>query len=289
MRMWLKITVITSLVLLNAALLFLLNQKMSDSKISVDDADLVRTTPTPDFPPEPAAPGGPQGLAVAGDGTIFRFFAGSCGGEPSPAITVSTNEGATFVDVELPEEVRSILTLTAKNADDVELIAAGKDCKPQRHVTTDAGGVWKTVKGVNTWFLQPGTDDVISPRGKVDPGCTRTVSVAMVSRARVRVLCSTGVLLGSADTGRTWQRLGALQGARAGAFPTSNVGYALAPGGRCQTRSFVTQNRGVTWTPRGCLDAEPGRAMAANRDLVAAIVGDAVYVSKNGGRTWSEA
>lgn len=290
MQQWLKITGIALLVLLNAALLILLNEKMNDSKVPVDDSDsaLTPTTPTPEESPEPAPPGGPQGIAIAGDGTIFRYFAGTCDGKAGPGITASTDGGNTFDQVGLPEGVRSILTLTAQNNDDVQVIGAGENCKPRRHVTIDAGAGWRSVKGVGEWFLHPGTGEVYSPRGKVTSGCTKTVAVGPVSRTRARAFCSSGALLGSADTGRSWVRMGALQGAKTGAFPSANVGYALAPDNRCHTRAFASQNRGITWTAFGCLNAEPGRAMAARGNLVAAIVGDSVYVSKNGGRTWDK-
>jgi photosystem II stability/assembly factor-like uncharacterized protein len=288
LRQRLKITVIASLVLLNAALLFLLNEKMSDSKVPVDDSELTGTTPTPDSSPEPKEPGGPQGIAVADDGTIFRFFAGACAGQVGPGITVSTDEGATFAEVALPEGVRSVFTVTAKTADDITVIAAGEDCKAQRHVTTDAGAGWRAVKSAGGWYLHPGTAAVFSPRGKVDPGCAQPVAVGAVSRLRARVFCASGALVGTADSGRTWEPMGVLDGAKTGAFPSANVGYALAPDGGCRTRSFTTENRGITWTPAGCLAGGPGRALAVNGDLLAAIAGDAVFVSEDGGRNWSK-
>lgn len=289
MRPWLKVTVIASLVLMNAALLLLLNQKMDDARVPVDvDAELVRTTPTPESSPEPAPPGGPQGIAVAGDRSILRFYAGSCDGKARPAITVSTDAGATFGEIDLPRGVRSILTLTADDADDIQVVAAGEDCKPRRHITTDAGAGWRRVAGLGTWFLHPGTREVFSPRGTVNPGCTKSVGVSPVSRVRGRVLCASGAVQGSADTGRTWVQLGALPGAKVATFPSANVGFALAPDDRCHTRAFSSQDRGATWAPFGCVNAEPARAMAARRGLLAAIVGDAVYVSRNGGRTWDK-
>ncbi len=289
MRQRRKVTIVVALVLIDAVLLFFLSQKVNDSKVATDrDTKPVRTTPSPASTPETVPPGGPQGIAIADDGSIFRFYSGSCDGDTGPGVTVSTDEGATFDEVSLPDAVRSIFTLTAKTADDVELVAAGKDCKPQRRVTADAGAGWRTVQGVDAWYLQPGTDDVYSPLGAVDPGCIKTVAVAPVGRARSRAFCATGVVVGSADTGRTWQRLGALERAKAGTFLTADLGYALAPDGTCRTRVFSSQNRGATWAPAGCLDAAPGQAIAAHRDLVAAIAGDDVWVSKDGGRTWAK-
>ena len=80
-----------------------------------------------------------------------------------------------------------------------------------------------------------------------------------------------------------------LDGVKAAAYANARQGYALAPDGGCATGSYATEDAGRTWTAAGCLDAGPGRALAANRNLVAAIAGDAVYVSEDGGRTWTKA
>lgn len=291
MNQRLKIALIVTLVLLNAGLLYLVTRKMDESQVSTGTITAPPTGPAPS-PTEtetPAAePGGRPGLVVAGDDTIFRIDSGSCDGKDGPALTVSSDSGAAFDDVGLPDEVRSIFSLTASNADDLDLIAASDDCVPLRYVSTDGGDVWEAAEGADVWFLDL-RKKVTSPRGEVDPECTETLVLAAVSDRSAHVFCASGVLVGTDDEGQTWSRLGFLDGVKAAGFATKRAGYALAPDGGCATGSYATEDAGRSWTAIGCLDAGPGRAMAANRNLVAAIAGDAVYVSEDGGRNWSKA
>ena len=286
----LKIIVVVTLVLVNVALVMLVRDKMSDSQAEATNATPVVAPTTIDTPtPEPTSrPGGPQSLVVAEDDAIFRIHGGSCDGKDSPAVTVSTDDGATFDDVGLPEDMRTVFTLTAKDADTLDLVAAPRSCKPERFVSTDGGEAWEAAEGADVWFLGPRAR-VTAPVGVVDPGCTETVSLSAPNPDIARVFCASGVLIGTTDGGATWARLGALDGVKAAAYATGRQGYALAPDGGCATGSYATEDAGRTWTAAGCLDAGPGRALAANGDLVAAIAGDAVYVSEDGGRTWTKA
>jgi photosystem II stability/assembly factor-like uncharacterized protein len=286
----LKIAFVVVLVLVNVGLVFLVREKMADS-----EAKAARATSTPaptssESPtPEPQSrPGGPQSLTVADDDAIFRIHGGSCDGKDRPAISVSTDSGATFDDVGLPEDVRAVFMLTAKDADTLDLVAAPQGCEPQRFVSTDGGGAWEAAEGAEVWFPGPKKDQVTAPVGVVEPGCTETLTLSAPNPDMARVFCATGVLIGTTDAGETWKRLGSLDGVKAAAYATARLGYALAPDGGCATGSYSTEDAGRTWTAAGCLDAAPGRALAANRNLVAAIAGDAIYVSDDSGRTWTK-
>jgi photosystem II stability/assembly factor-like uncharacterized protein len=285
----LKIAFVVVLVLVNVGLVFLVREKMADS-----EAKAARATSTPvptssESPtPEPQSrPGGPQSLTVADDDSIFRIHGGSCDGKAGPAITVSTDSGATFDDVGLPGDMRAVFMLTAKDADTLDLVAAPESCEPQRFVSTDGGEAWEAAEGADVWFLGP-RNRVTAPVGVVEPGCTETLTLSAPNPDMARVFCATGVLIGTTDAGETWKRLGTLDDVKAAAYATARVGYALAPDGGCATGSYSTEDAGRTWTPAGCLDAAPGRALAANRNLVAAIAGNAIYVSDDGGRTWTK-
>lgn len=287
----LKIAVVATLVLVNVALVFLIREKMADSRAEAARATpAVAPTTTVQTPtPEPTSrPGGQQSLTVADDDAIFRIHGGSCDGRDRPAITVSTDTGATFDDVGLPEDMRTVFMLTAEDADTLDLVGASQGCEPQRFVSTDGGESWEAAEGADVWFLGPRAR-VTAPVGVVDPGCTETLTLSAPNPDTARVFCASGVLIGSNDAGETWFKLGALDGVKAAAYARGRQGYALAPDGGCATGSYATQDAGRTWSAAGCLDAAPGRALAANRNLVAAIAGDAVYVSEDGGRTWTKA
>ena len=155
MRQRLKIALVVLLVAANAGLLFLLKEKMAESradaaKVSPSVAPATSATPTPE-PTREA--GGEQSLAVARDDAIFRIFGGSCSGKDVAGITVSSDSGATFDDVALPQDMRAVFKLTAKDAKTLELVAAGQDCKPRRFASTDGGSVWEAAGGADAWFL----------------------------------------------------------------------------------------------------------------------------------------
>ena len=200
----LKIAVVVTLVLANAALVILVRDKMADSRDEAAKATPAVAPTTTETPtPEPPPPGGPQNLTIADDDAIFRIHGGSCDGKESPAITVSTDNGATFDDVGLPEDIRTVFALTAKDADTLDLVAAPKSCKPQRFVSTDGGDIWEAAEGAEVWFLGPRAR-VTSPVGVVDPGCTENLSLSAPNPDTARVFCASGVLLASNDAGETW-------------------------------------------------------------------------------------
>jgi photosystem II stability/assembly factor-like uncharacterized protein len=283
----LKIAVIVALVVVNVALVVLVREKMADSRAEAGKTTPAVAPPTTETPtPEP--PGGPQSLTIAADDAIFRVYGGSCDGKESPAITVSMDDGSEFDDVGLPEDMLAVFMLNAEDADTLDLVAAPQGCEPQRFVSTDGGETWEAAEGAEVWFRGP-REGVTAPVGVVEPGCTETLTLSAPNPDTGRVFCASGVLVGSNDAGETWTRFGALDGVKAAAYVTARRGYALAPDGGCATGSYVTDNGGRTWTAVGCLDASPGRALAANRNIVAAIAGDVVYVSEDGGRTWTKA
>ena len=289
----LKIAIVLALVLANAGLVYLVMEKMAASQ---DKAAEAPPSVTPTAGPSSTTPeaepsgelGGEQSLVLADDDAIFRVYGGSCSGKDLAGIGVSTDSGATFDDVALPKDTSAVFTLTARNSRSLDLVAARQDCKPRRFVSTDGGSVWEVAKASDIWFL----DDrkrVTAPVGVVDPGCDETLTLSATNRTFARVFCATGVLIGSNNAGRTWSRFGSLDGVKAAAYVTGRRAFALAPDGGCATGSYSTVDAGRTWSAAGCLDASPGRALAANRKLVAALAGNSIYISEDGGRTWSKA
>jgi photosystem II stability/assembly factor-like uncharacterized protein len=285
--------IVALLFLVNAGLLVLLKDKMADSRAEAAKArpSVVPTTSQTSATPTPkptGEPGGQQSLTVAADGAIFRTYGGSCGGKDVAGIMVSTDTGATFADISLPQDMSAVFMLTAKDAKNLDLVAAGHSCEPKRYVSTDGGFVWKAAKGTGVWFLDE-KKKLTAPVGVVDPECNEILTLSAPNRDTARVFCASGVLIGTNDAGRTWSRFGSLDGVKAAAYTSGRRAFALAPDRGCTTGAYSSDDEGRTWAATGCLDAGPGRALAANRNLVAAIAGDAVYISEDGGRTWSKA
>jgi photosystem II stability/assembly factor-like uncharacterized protein len=287
-RRRLNLAFVGLLVVGNALLLYLVTQKMADST----GAERAGRQPSPTHvgtaEPRPE-PGGRQFLVVADDDTIFRVFSGSCDGTDGPSINFSSNAGASFGEVGLPENIRSVFALSARSADDLELIAAGEDCEPARFVSSVGGDGWDGVEDADAWYLHPHTKEVHSPAGTANTECNENLTLSTVGGSVARVFCVSGVLVGSTDAGRTWERLGILDGVRAAAFTSRRQAFALAPDRGCVSGTFTSDDSGRSWTPAGCLDASPARALAANRNILVAIAGNSLYVSEDQGRTWKEA
>ena len=262
MRQRLKIALVVLLVAANAGLLFLLKEKMAESradaaKVSPSVAPATSATPTPE-PTREA--GGEQSLAVARDDAIFRIYGGACSGKDVAGITVSTDSGATFDEIGLP----------GRHAGGLHVDGGGfpthSISSPPTRVASHSGSFplmggrgWEAAEGADVWFLDE-KNRVTAPVGVVDPGCDETLTLSVPNRKTARVFCATGVLIGTTTAGRTWNRLGSLDGIRAAAYVDGRRAFALAPDGGCVTGTYSTNDAGRTWTAAGCLDAAPGRA-----------------------------
>ena len=289
----LKIALVAALVVVNAVLLVVLSQTVSGWRTNLSDdppapTELTATpAPTGEESDEPKVGGNP-GIALADDGTIIQWVSGSCEKDQVPELKTSTNGGDSFETIDLPK-ANAVLAVRADSGKEFTVITANKDCVVSTNNTSNGGKDWQSAEGDNLWRLAGrGEGIVISPNGEVDAGCT-ALSVSPISVQNARVLCDSGEIKGTDDTGETWISMGTYAGATAGVFPSIGEAFVVAQDTDCAARVFRSGDGGGSWNPLGCAGDESAKAFASNGDTFAAIVGQDVAVSTDGGTTWDKA
>jgi photosystem II stability/assembly factor-like uncharacterized protein len=240
-------------------------------------------------PSHAALPAGPVYLAVAPDGTLLRATRGSCGPGAAPRVAVSTDGGAKFRRLQVDKSLRAVLAVRSESADDLSLVGADTDCDVHAYSGDAHSSSWDHTTGTQgRWHLQPNAkrSAVAAPSGPVDMPCT-PISLTVVASGGPRVLCDTGTILGSADTGKTWVALGHLADAVAIEYVSPSHGYAAAPHGSCPAAVLETTDGGTSWSSLKCFRGSKPRSVAARGDMVAVQMGDVVHVSTDGGKSWS--
>ena len=288
----LKIAAIVALVMVNAVLLVLLAQTMSGWRTDLADERPTSTAPTPteaqsNTESEPPKTGGAPGVAIAADGSIISWVSGSCTEEDLPELKISTNGGGDFGTIELPE-VNAVLAVRAESAQNLSVVTADSECAVSTQTSTNAGKDWESSEGDNLWRLAGrGVGVVISPSGEVDAGCT-ALSVSPISTQNARVLCDSGEIRGTDDTGGSWISMGTYADATAGVFPSIGEAFVIAKDADCEARVFRSGDGGGSWSPLGCAGDQSAKALASNGDTLAALIGDDLAVSNDAGATWQK-
>jgi len=229
----------------------------------------------------------PLYLSVAEDGTLLRSTRGSCAQGVAPVAEVSTDGGETFDKIRFDTDLTEVLRVHADAADDLWLVGANTDCE-LGVAAGNVSGAWDFLPGTSgVWHLQSNPDRarVHSPSGAVDTPCV-PVSLSTVDGGP-RLLCASGVIIGTADEGLSWFDVGRLKGAVAVRFTSPDVGYALGPRGRCAAAAMVTADGGATWDRLRCLGDGSPRSIAADAQVVIAQVADRVYLGEKTGTNWS--
>jgi len=107
-----------------------------------------------------------------------------------------------------------------------------------------------------------------------------------VDKAALRILCTNGQIIGTADEGSSWAAVGSLPGATAVRFTSLGEGYAVADHQACPAAVLETVDSGTNWDRVTCLGNGQPQAIAAEGDIVAAQVGGVLHVSADAGTTW---
>jgi photosystem II stability/assembly factor-like uncharacterized protein len=121
----------------------------------------------------------------------------------------------------------------------------------------------------------------------VTPGCD-VADVHAVNMQFIRLLCADGLIVGSTDGGRTWARLGLLEGAHEMAFTGLSNAVALAPIAGCGAQAFLTRDGGRTWDAGGCIASEGIEGITSNGATLLAQVGGDLFTSADNGESWSQ-
>jgi len=227
----------------------------------------------------------------------YRGGTGTCLGGAS--LERTTNGGKVWRPLEVPAE--AILDLRTTGADSVEVIGADDRCRVRVWTSADQGTTWSAPTPVPGIFvrLPDTTRDISTPSGTVKSPCPdrdiAPLAVEEVSPTEGVVLCSSGEVITTADSGATWQSKKPVIGAQAVAFEGPLLGWVLVrDAGRCPGfETQVTQDGGTAWEFGGCLGETPiaddrvlpALSFASPTDGWADLAGQS-YLSTDGGLTW---
>ena len=298
MRKRWKLAVFVLFLVADLMLVAYMFREIRDDRRASGATEPVPTSTSSPTPQEEEATGVVR-LAARGD-IMVRSHAGSCRGSGRPLLELSRDGGKTFNEVAVPvlEEaeatdpeskatpIRTIVDVAVESPLELEIIAGDEKCKPRRHVTEDGGDSWERKKSFDAWFVDASGKDIVSPDGVLDAGC-EVASLSQLSDAEAKVVCRGGAILETEDSGATWLAVGDLdKTVKAAIFTRSKVGFAIAGDGTC-SRTFSTEDGGLTWQTQGCVkDVDIADLAGTVKRLVVADDKD-VRVSTDEGKSWT--
>jgi hypothetical protein len=237
----------------------------------------------------PVDPG--RSLVAGAENVVLRAAGGSCKTGAPPLLELSTDSGATFAPTAEELGIAQVLRVAVDSANNVWLVAADNQCATSIWRLNAAGTGWLQSPGSGgAWHLLPtaGKHMVHAPTGQVPVGCAVAI-LSAIDGQTARVLCASGIVMGTDDGGSTWVHLGRLEQAQLIAYDSSTSGVALGSTPSCDVQALVTSDGGATWTPTACLKGAEAQALAYHNGTLIALVDDTVRISADGGQTWSKA
>jgi hypothetical protein len=248
-------------------------------------------TPAPTASRAPAPVSGPiDFVAIGDDRTILRTARGDCRtGEP---LTVAVSRGGDRDTTARPvPDLTEVLAARVAPRGDLEIVGLDARCRVARYTSANGGRSWTRRAGADdTWHLaaEPTASTVVSPTGERPTPCV-PIALAPVDDSLARVLCRRGRIRETEDAGRSWVVISRVRGAVDLRFTAPDDGVALARRPGCPAAVMQTSDGGEEWTRLVCLPGRRPRAIGAQGDVVAAQVGDELFVSTDAGATWPAA
>ncbi|MEP6526098.1 MAG: hypothetical protein ABJA86_02965 [Nocardioidaceae bacterium] len=250
-------------------------------------APATTTGPTPSE--TPSGDGVDRALLAGAESVVLRASPGSCKTGDKPALELSTDAGATFKPTAETLDVAQVLRVVVDSASDVWFVGTDDTCSPSIWHWDGAGSGWSQSPGsAGAWHMVPaaGSFSVHALTGRVGVDCA-VASLSPIDGQTARVLCTSGTVLGTADSGSSWVNLGHLDGAQVMDYDSTASGLALGSTPSCHVQAFTTSDGGSVWTPTDCLDGAHAQALAYHDGSAIALVDDGVLISGDGGQTWS--
>ena len=239
-------------------------------------------------------------LLVVSSSVAYRGQTGTCLG--GSALERTTNGGVKWKDAVSPSA--AILSLSSVGGDSVDVVGADDRCKTKMWSSTDQGETWTSPSSAAGVFARVPDDPskLATPNGEVKnpcPGHTDApTSVETISGIEAAVLCQSGQVLTTSDSGATWLKKEPVPGGDAMAFVGPQLGWVIrGDSGQCPAYQLMqTQDAAQTWQTGGCLGLTP---IADERQLPSLSFADPnngmadlaglVYVTSDGGLHWQEA
>jgi hypothetical protein len=224
-------------------------------------------------------------IAIADDGTTILGRASDCASEKGTRVQVS----AAPVSAEAGSlEGTEVLAVGAGSAEEVVVVTADADCDVRSYRSTDLGKTWQAGAPTGTWYPDPENAEVVqAPGGPSRPGC-EVNEVHSIDAELARVTCADGLIVGTADGGEQWVRLGELEGAHATVFTGPSYAVALAPVNGCGAQAYLTRDGGRTWDAVGCIASEGIEGVASNGAMLLARVGGELFTSTDNAESWTQ-
>lgn len=250
------------------------------------------SSPADDQGTETASPtAGSEGApARVADGRVGLLAhaptAGTCRPDGAPAELVVVRQGrATTVTV---PELALVTGIQVVDQDTLRVVGGDAECALAAMTSDDRGETWQAVDAPRFWSLVPGDETgLVHASGSAGAPCT-VVSVSGVDLGVARVLCDDGRVLGTADAGTEWARLGQLADAHAISYPSPTVGYAVVEDEGCDGATVMrTTNGGASWEQRACVELQGPWGVSANDSLLLVAGADGHRRSTDAGESWS--
>jgi hypothetical protein len=173
----------------------------------------------------------------------------------------------------------------------------GQDCSTHYTAYSAAGEVAEsTGNPLNVWFPRPkDPDQVYGPGGTKAAPCedAHVVGMASLNTADALLVCSNGLLMTSADSGKSWEEADELPGTMAVGSGQGRF-WVAGEGKNCDgvaVRALTVSDGEVSRGPTRCAPASKvtagGVALDVSGDTVWLWAGNKVRRSTDGGRTWS--
>lgn len=228
----------------------------------------------------------PWAMSIANDGALIRATPGDCADGGRANVDVSLDKGASFMPIDLT--LMEVTAVQAVSRDEIHVVGAGSDCAVVAYASSDEGRTWSSRSASNLWYADPNdTEQLHGPGGNLSPGC-EIRQVHPVDAQLARVSCVDGLVVGTADGGATWVRLGQLEGAVVMVFTAPSNAVALAPVSGCGAQSFLTRDGGRSWESAGCIPVDGIEGLASNGAALVAQVGGEIFLSADNAESWTQ-